>query len=85
MDSFAQQENQETNEELEINNVQEKNEEGSSSDCITDFSLLGSSSVPADSDVNSNICSLNRDQRTVFNAGYRWVMSNIGHTKFNRK
>ena len=33
MDSFSQQENEETNEELELNNAQEVNEEGSSSDC----------------------------------------------------
>ena len=71
MDSFAQQENEETNEELELNNAQEVNEEGSSSDCNIDFRVSGSSSVPADSDVNSDIRSLNRDQRNVFDVVHR--------------
>ena len=63
MDSFAQQGNEETNEQLELNNAQEVNEEGSSSDCNIDFSVSGSSSVPADSDVNSNIRSSNRSKK----------------------
>ena len=63
MDSFAQQENEETNEQLELNNAQEVNEEGSSSDCNIDFIVSGSSSVPADSDVNSNIRSSNRSKK----------------------
>ena len=41
-----------TNKELELNNTQEVDEKSSSSDCNNDFSV---SSVPADSDVNSNI------------------------------
>ena len=49
------------------------NEEGSSSDCNIDFSIFGSSNVPADSDVNSNIRNLSRDQRNVFNAIHRWA------------
>ena len=69
--SFTHQVNKETNEELELNNAQEVNEEGSSSDCNIDFSVSGSSSVPADSDVNSNIRSLNRDERNVFYAVHR--------------
>ena len=36
MDSFAQQKNEETNEELELNNAQEVSEEGSSSECNID-------------------------------------------------
>ena len=40
MDSFAQQENEETNEELELNNAQEVKED-SSSDCNTDFCVSG--------------------------------------------
>ena len=71
--SFTHQVNKETNEELELNNAQEVNEEGSSSDCNIDFSVSGSSSVPADSEVNCNIRSLNRDQRNVFNAVHRWA------------
>ena len=59
MDSLAQQENEETNEELELNNAKEVNEGTSSLDCNIDFSVSGSSSVPADSDVNSNVRSLN--------------------------
>ena len=88
MDSSAQQENEETNEERELNNVQEINEEGSSSDYNIDFSVSGSSSVPADSDAKSNIRSLNRDQRNVFEDVHRWSrqnMSNAGHPKFNMK
>ena len=77
MDSFAQQENEETNEELELNNAQEVNEEGSSSDCNIDFSVTGSSSVPADSNVNSNICSLNRDQRNVSDTVHRWARNYV--------
>ena len=77
MDSFVQQESKETNEELELNNTQEVNEEGSSSDRNIDFSLSGSSSVPADSDVNSNICSLNRDQRNVFDVVHRWARNDV--------
>ena len=77
MDSFAQQENEKTNEELELNNVQEVNEETSSSDCNIDPSVSGSSSVPADSDVNSNIPSLNRDQRNIFDAVHRWARNYV--------
>ena len=40
MDSFAQQENEETNEELELNNAQEVKED-SSSDCNIDFCVSG--------------------------------------------
>ena len=47
MNLFSQQESEETNEELEVNNVQEVNKEGSSSDCDIDFSVSGSSSIPA--------------------------------------
>ena len=43
------------NKELELNNTQEVDEKSSSSDCNNDFSVSESSSVPADSDVNSNI------------------------------
>ena len=77
MDSFAQQENEKTNTELELNNAQEVNEEVSSSDCNIDFSVLGSSSIPADSDVNSNIRSLNRDQRAVFDAVHKWAWNYV--------
>ena len=73
MDSLAQQKNGETNEELELNNAQEVKKEGLSSDCNIDFSVWGSSSVPADIDVNSNIRSLNRDQRNVFDAVHKWA------------
>ena len=52
------QENGQTNEELELDNAQE---EGSPSDCNIEFSVSGSSSVPADIDISSNIGSLNRD------------------------
>ena len=48
--------------ELELNNAQEVNEEGSPSDCNIDIGVSEYSSVPADSDVKFNICSLNRDQ-----------------------
>ena len=41
MDSFAQQKNEETNEELELNNAQEVNEEGSSSECNIDSVFQG--------------------------------------------
>ena len=44
-----------TNKELELNNTQEVDEKSSSSDCNNDFSVSESSSVPADSDVSSNI------------------------------
>lgn len=77
-----------TNKELELNNTQEVDEKSSSSDCNNDFSVSESSSVPADSDVKSNIRSLNRDQRNVFEDVHRWSrqnMSNAGHPKFNMK
>ena len=77
MDSFAQLENEEMNEELEINNAQEVNEVGSSLDCNIDFSISGSSSVPANSDVNSNIRSLNRDRRNVFDAAHMWARNYV--------
>ena len=41
MDSFAQQKNEETNEELELNNAQEVSEEGSSSECNIDSVFQG--------------------------------------------
>ena len=41
------------------------------------FSVSGSSSVPADSDINSNIRSLNIDQRNVFDAVYRWARNYV--------
>lgn len=77
MNSFAQQENKETNEELKLNDAQEVNKEGSLSDCNIDFSASGCSSVPADSDVSSNIRSLNRDQRNVFDAVHRWAQNYV--------
>ena len=77
MDSFAQQENEETNEELELNNAQEVNEATSSLDCNITFTVPGSSSVPADSDANSNICSLNRDQKNVFDAVHTWARNYV--------
>ena len=78
VDSFAQQESEETNEELEVNNTQELSE-GLSSDYNTDSSVSGSSSVPADSDINSNISSLNRDQRNVFIGVHRWVRNYVNY------
>ena len=78
VDSFAQQESEETNEELEVNNTQELSE-GLSSDYNTDSSVSGSSSVPADSDINSNISSLNRDQRNVFVGVHRWVRNYVNY------
>ena len=52
---------------------------GSSSYCNTDFSVSGSSSVPADSDVNSNIHSLNRDQINIFDAVHRWFRNYVNY------
>ena len=77
MDSFAQQENEETKKELELNNTQEVTEETSSSDCNIDFSVSGTSSVPADCGVTCNIRSLNRDQRNVFDAVHRWARNYV--------
>ena len=71
--SFTEQVNKEINEELELNNAQEVNEEGSS----LDFGVSGSSSVPADSGVSSNIRSLNKDQKNVFDAVYRWARNYV--------
>ena len=79
VDSFAQQESEETNEELEVNNAQELSEEGLSSDYNTDSSVSGSSIVPADSDINSNISSLNRDQRNVSDGVHRWVRNYVNY------
>ena len=78
VDSFAQQESEETNEELEVNNTQELSE-GLSSDYNTDSSVSGSSSVPADSDINSDISSLNRDQRNVSIGVHRWVRNYVNY------
>ena len=77
MDSSAQQENKETNEEFEKNNEQEVNKEGSTSDCNIEFSVSRPSSVPIDSDVSSNIHSLNRDQRNVLDVVHRWARNYV--------
>ena len=66
-----------TNKELELNNTQEVDEKSSSSDCNNDFSVSESSSVPADSDVNSNIRSRNRDQINVFDTVHRWALNYV--------
>ena len=77
MDSFALQENEKTNQELEENNAQEVNEEGSSSDCNIDCSVSGSSCVPANSDVNSNIRSLKSDQKYVSDVVHWWARNHV--------
>ena len=55
-----------------LNPCYEVDEASSSSHCNTDFGVSWSPSVPADSDANSNIRSLNRDWRNTFDAVRRW-------------